>query len=44
MRRRKLQYTQGRLRKKVQAKKRKTNTGGALVGMKRRGSQLFQTR
>lgn len=41
---RKLQYTHGRERKKVHTKKRKTNTGGALVGMKRRGSQLCVAR
>lgn len=40
MRRRKEQYTHGRLRKYVQTKKRKMKIGEALVGMKRRGSQL----
>ncbi len=40
MRRRKEQYTHGRLRKYVQMKKRKMNIGDAFVGMKRRGSQL----
>src|SRR5262249_44799066 len=36
----KLKYTGGRLRKNGKTKKRKTKTGGAFVGMKRRGSQL----
>lgn len=34
------QYTQGRLRKYVQIKKRKMNTGEAFVGMKSSGNQL----
>ena len=37
---RKEQYTHGRLRKYVHMKKRKMKMGEALVGMKRRGSQL----
>lgn len=34
------QYTQGRFRKYVQTKKRKTNVGDAFVGINRSGSQL----
>jgi hypothetical protein len=34
------QYGHGRLRKYVQTKKMKMKDGEALVGMKRRGSQL----
>jgi hypothetical protein len=40
MRRRNEQYRHGLLRKYVQTKKRKMKDGDALVGMKRRGSQL----
>ena len=40
MARRTEQYTQGRLRKYVQTKKRNMNDGEAFVGMKRSGSQL----
>lgn len=40
MRSRNEQYTHGLFRKYVQTKKRKMNIGEALVGMKRRGSQL----
>lgn len=40
MRSKKEQYTQGRLRKYVQTKKRKIKVGEALVGMKRSGNQL----
>jgi hypothetical protein len=40
--RRKEQYTQGRLRKYVQRKKMKMKIGEALVGIKRRGSQLVK--
>jgi len=42
MRRRKEQYTHGRLRKYVQTKKRKMKIGEAFVGMKSRGSQLLK--
>ena len=37
------QYRHGRLRKYVQTKKRNMKDGDALVGMKRRGSQLQRT-
>jgi hypothetical protein len=40
MRRRKEQYTHGRLRKYVHMKKRNMNMGEAFVGIKRRGNQL----
>ena len=40
IRRRNEQYTHGRLRKYVQAKKRKIKVGEAFVGIKRSGSQL----